>query len=451
MFSLNILYCYDDREQLISAETSTIKYEYTYDDRGNILTEKEYAVTVDENGEKVYTLIEANTDTYVYDETWKDKLISYNGQTITYDASGNPIDYMGHNLSWSMGRQLASFDNITYTYDENGIRASKTSNGVKTKYFVDLDGNVVYQTDETNALLFYYDRNNEVIGFRYNNDNYFYVKNQQGDITDIVDSEGEVVASYQYDAWGKIISISGSNLDIANLNPFRYRSYYYDADTNLYYLQSRYYDPEVCRFINCDNINYIGLSFNAIAYNPFAYCWNNPVNFVDYNGYLGWPGEIHNEVVNRIVDNYPYLIKNRKIKYSNGKYGYCDIMYLAGRLIWEVKRKTVSMEKAIKQLNKYVNGKYEQNGVSYSGFKRGDSRIKGELFTYSNSATTYYISYWYAGNGIIYYEYSKDSNLVPDPQTMESMAYFLVVYYTLLSILTLLTGGATAGGFLVPV
>lgn len=78
---------------MISTETSTIKHEYTYDDRGNILTEKEYAVTVDKNGEKVYTLIEANTDTYVYDETWKDKLIIYNGQTITYDAVGKPNDF----------------------------------------------------------------------------------------------------------------------------------------------------------------------------------------------------------------------------------------------------------------------------------------------------------------------------------------------------------------------
>ncbi len=276
-------YTYDSKGQLIVAENSSSKVAYSYDSRGNIIEKNEYTVSIDENNEKVYT--ENANNTYEYDQTWKDELTAYNGQTITYDASGNPIDYMGHNLSWSMGRQLASFDNITYTYDENGIRASKTSNGVKTKYFVDLDGNVVYQTDETNALLFYYDRNNEVIGFRYNNDNYFYVKNQQGDITDIVDSEGEVVASYQYDAWGKIINISGSNLEIANLNPFRYRGYYYDADTSLYYLQSRYYDPEMGRFINCDDVKYIGATESEVSYNPFAYCENEPVNRKDASGY----------------------------------------------------------------------------------------------------------------------------------------------------------------------
>lgn len=117
---------------MIAAETSSIKYEYTYDDRGNILTEKEYSISLDENNEKVYTLIEANTDTYVYDETWKDKLISYNGQSITYDAVGNPTNYMGNTLTWTMGRQLASFGSNTYTYNEEGIRTSKTVNGVKS-------------------------------------------------------------------------------------------------------------------------------------------------------------------------------------------------------------------------------------------------------------------------------------------------------------------------------
>ena len=280
-----IIYTYDDKEQLISAETSTIKYEYTYDNRGNILTEKEYAVTVDENGEKVYTLIEANTDTYVYDETWKDKLISYNGQTITYDAVGNPTNYMGNTLTWTMGRQLSSFGNISYTYNEDGIRTSKTSNGVTTKFY--LNGtNIIEQTDGTTTLYFFYDSVGEIIGFKYNGSNYLYVKNSMGDIVGIADAAGNLITSYTYDAWGKVTSVTGSNTVIGELNPFRYRSYYYDSDIQLYYLQSRYYDPEIGRFINSDDVNYLGMTESELSYNAFAYCGNNPINDIDPTGYV---------------------------------------------------------------------------------------------------------------------------------------------------------------------
>ena len=197
---------------------------------------------------------------------------------------------MGHNLSWTMGRQLASFDGITYTYNENGIRTSKTVNNVTTTYY--LDGtNIIEQITGNAVFHFYYDSGNELIGFNYADNDYIYVKNQQGDVTDITNSGGQVVASYTYDPWGKITSISGSNLEIANLNPFRYRSYYYDTETGFYYLQSRYYDPEVCRFINCDDVNYIGLTESEASYNPFAYCENEPVNSNDPVGY--WGADIH--------------------------------------------------------------------------------------------------------------------------------------------------------------
>lgn len=81
-----------------------------------------------------------------------------------------------------------------------------------------------------------------------------------------------------------MLSVTGSNLEVANINPFRYRSYYYDNETGMYYLQSRYYDPEICRFINCDDVNYIGVTESEISYNPFAYCGNKPVGDSDPNG-----------------------------------------------------------------------------------------------------------------------------------------------------------------------
>lgn len=261
------------------------KWEYPYCSRENIESKKEYTVCIDKNDEKVYTLKANGEDTYSYDTTWQDKLTSYNGQTITYDASGNPLNYMGHNLTWTMGRQLASYDNITYSYNENGIRTGKTVNGVTTKFY--LDGTrIIEMNNGTNPLHFLYDRNNEVIGFFYCGQTYLYAKNLQGDITAIINDEGFLIARYTYDDWGNctVYSAEYDYNNIANLNPLRYRSYYYDVETGLYYLQSRYYDPEVGRFINCDDVNYIGASVTELSYNAFAYCENDPVNGIDYKG-----------------------------------------------------------------------------------------------------------------------------------------------------------------------
>jgi RHS repeat-associated protein len=316
------IYSYDDKEQLISAESSTFKYEFTYDDRGNILAEKEYTVMVDENGEKVYTLIESNTDIYVYDDTWKDKLIEYNGQSITYDVVGNPTNYMGNALTWTMGRQLASFGNISYTYNEDGIRIIKTSNGVTTKFY--LNGtNIIEQTDGITILYFFYDSAGEIVGFKYNNNNYLYVKNSMGDIVGISDSAGNLIASYTYDAWGKVTSVTGSNTAIGELNPFRYRSYYYDSDIQLYYLQSRYYDPETGRFINSDNVNCLGFSIENISYNAFAYCENEPVGHIDLLGY--WAYDVHagyykTASLNKAPN--PGRVTNKKYLYSGRSYIY---------------------------------------------------------------------------------------------------------------------------------
>ena len=99
----------------------------------------------------------------------------------------------------------------------------------------------------------------------------------------IVDGSGNVVGSYTYDAWGKVLSVTGT---IAEINPIRYRSYYYDAETGLYYLQSRYYDPEIGRFISADDTQYLGASGTALGYNLFGYCENNPVNAADPDGYV---------------------------------------------------------------------------------------------------------------------------------------------------------------------
>ncbi len=268
---------------LTAVENNDTKWEYTYDVRGNILTKKEYAVTVADDGTKTYTLKENGASTFGYDTVWADKLTSFNGQTITYDEVGNPLTYRGNTLTWNFGRRLASFGNISYTYNEDGIRTKKMTEDSTTEFYLD-GSNIIRQSDGTDTLYFFYDRDDNLTGFEYDGDVYFYVKNMQGDIVAISDDSGNVVAEYTYDPWGKVLSVTGTNSALGNLNPFRYRGYYYDTDTNLYYLQSRYYDPETGRFLNSDDVNFIGTTESEISYNPFAYCENDPVNAIDPTG-----------------------------------------------------------------------------------------------------------------------------------------------------------------------
>jgi len=225
---------------------------------------------------------------YTYgDASWKDLLTAFNGQSITYDAIGNPLSYRGMTLSWAGGRRLASVSkeglSASYVYNTDGIRTQKTVNGVTTNYY--LDGNsILRQVTGNDVLEFFYDANG-VLGFYYNNTPYYYLKNLQGDIVGILDANGTQVVSYTYDAWGAPLSVTGTAADtIGQLNPFRYRSYYYDNETGLYYLNSRYYDPETCRFISVDGI--YDTNTGLLSHNMFAYCNNNPVNMVDNTGMI---------------------------------------------------------------------------------------------------------------------------------------------------------------------
>ncbi|MBQ7225822.1 MAG: RHS repeat-associated core domain-containing protein, partial [Clostridia bacterium] len=108
--------------------------------------------------------------------------------------------------------------------------------------------------------------------------------NLQGDVTDIYDSTGACVASYTYNAWGEHTVTNYTTANIGNINPFRYRGYYFDTETGFYYLNARYYDPQIKRFINADHINYLGAGSALKSYNLYAYCENNPVSFLDTEG-----------------------------------------------------------------------------------------------------------------------------------------------------------------------
>ncbi len=282
----DVTYSYDEAGQLTRVNDpqygTTV---YVYDVGGNIKYVKTYDYTTGELGTCL------NTVTYGYNNAWKDLLTNYNGQAITYDGSGNPLNYRdGMSFSWELGRQLKSLSvggkTYSYKYNPDNLRTQKTD-GTATTDFYWVNGQLTYQTDGTNDIYFLYDNNGSPIGFVLNETTYYYVKNLQGDIVAILDLNGNLMVEYTYDAWGKLLEISDySGNNLGTINPLRYRGYYYDQETGLYYLQSRYYDPTVGRFINADDIDYLGIDRTGLSYNLFAYCMNNPVNYADHSGYF---------------------------------------------------------------------------------------------------------------------------------------------------------------------
>lgn len=157
---------------------------------------------------------------------------------------------------------------------------------------------------DNNALEFVYDDGNQPFAVIYKHGQttelYYYVLNAQGDVSAILDSSGRLAASYDYDAWGNCTVYDSSAkvltdpTSIANLNPLRYRGYYYDAETGFYYLQSRYYDPAICRFINADTFATTDAN-GFLSANMFAYCENNPIMRVDADG------EIWNVIAGAVI------------------------------------------------------------------------------------------------------------------------------------------------------
>lgn len=332
-------YKYDSLCRLIREDNKEFKHTitYEYDGGGNILCKKVYDFTLVDNLD-----FEFNPQVVSYNypvSGWRDQLKLFNNQEIKeYDALGNPWIYRDNTLEWAHGRQLKRFGNIAdYHYNSNAIRTMKTIHLEKCCNYITendykncdennektfninylLDGNkILKQHDCCNDLTFYYGADG-ITGFHITSENatyegnnldhdFFYKKNAQNDIIGIYDQYGNLIIKYYYDAWGNqkaYNAVTEKPLDIYNKNnytnvsdiiqfiaiknPFRYRSYYYDFETNLYYLNSRYYDSETGRFINADNINVISSIQNTInALNLYSYCMNNPINETDSNGYF---------------------------------------------------------------------------------------------------------------------------------------------------------------------
>ena len=203
-----------------------------------------------------------------------------------------------YTFTWSQGRRLdgatLGTKQMTFTYNDAGLRTSKTVNNVTTEYFYSGSLLIAQQTGDE-ILMFYYDASGSPLGFQYRNgayasgvwDKYIYEKNIQGDIVAIYNGVGTKLVTYRYDAWGIATTNyynSGASTG-AGKNPLTYRGYYYDSDLGFYYLQSRYYDAAIGRFINADS--YLSTGTGLIGYNMYAYCNNNPVMYTDPSGHIG--------------------------------------------------------------------------------------------------------------------------------------------------------------------
>ena len=307
-YNVTYTYTYDDNGNILSVSTSdgkrtTYTYDsanqltrennqaagktwvWTYDDAGNITSRKEYAYTTGSLGSVLSTV------NYTYgDSSWGDLLTGWNGKTITSDTIGNMLSDGTWNYTWEHGRELASMSGggttWNFTYNADGLRTKRT-NGSTTYSYVYNGSRLSQMTVGSNTLYFAYDASGTPLSVTYNGTNYYYATNIQGDVTAILNTSGTAVVQYTYDAWGKLLSTTGSMASVLGVhNPLRYRGYVYDTETGLYYLQSRYYNPAMGRFINADVDASTG--HGLLGTNMFAYCANNPVNYTDESGQDWW-------------------------------------------------------------------------------------------------------------------------------------------------------------------
>ena len=280
-------YVYDVKGQLtrVNDQYADKTWKYEYDDGGNITKKKEYAYTTGSLGTAL------STKNYSYSSgDWKDLLMSYDGRSFGYDPSGNMTTNGEWSFTWKHGSELDSMSNgtdtVSFLYDAEGKRISKTVNGTTVFQYDYADGRLTRIKRNNTTLHFDYDMLGPSV-IRYNGVDYYYHRNAQGDIDGISNAAGELVASYRYDAWGKPLSITGTMAGtIGVLNPFRYRGYVYDEETGLYYLNTRYYDPEIGRFISPDSVSYLGADGTILGYDLYTYCDNDPVNNKDSDGNL---------------------------------------------------------------------------------------------------------------------------------------------------------------------
>ena len=255
---------------------------YAYDYRGFLTKADNETFGYDKNG----NITNYNGTVFGYDSVIKDKLVSVGGNAVTYAsaASLNPTSWNGRSYGFE-GRRLKSFSfggkNCSYEYDEQGHRIFKSVNGEETSYTYCGD-KLVIEDGPNGKLFFLYDENGELYGFVKDEKKYFYIKDITGTIYGIVDESGTLVGKYEYSAYGKCTILLDTD-KIATINPFRFKCYYYDRESGMYYCHTRYFVPEWGRWLNTDHFEF--LKFDDInGMNLFAYCNNSPIMYSDSTG-----------------------------------------------------------------------------------------------------------------------------------------------------------------------
>lgn len=302
-------YTYDSFGRLVSSKHGTTDHSYTYDKDGNILTKDSLA--------------------YTYDSGFKGRLRSRDDNTsLEYNdvLPSNPTYIRkpgkAFALSWE-GRRLKSAAGTTYEYNPEGIRIAKHAQNYDEYYALEgkqIAGLKRVEGGSETIALFRYDENGLLAGFSLNDDEYFYERNILGDIAAVLDSNGHPVIAYDYDDWSvpTVKTIDGAKgYFVAKIGHFFFKGYFYDEETGFYYLESRYYDPELARFISLDN--QLSSGPNTInGENLNAYCYNNPANFLDPNGHFGVGALIAIFLASMLIGGSSQLISNAIAGESGG-------------------------------------------------------------------------------------------------------------------------------------
>lgn len=278
-------YAYDNAGNVISIrEQDEETRSYRYDGRGFLTKENDTVYEYDANG----NITKIGNLTLTYDNDIKDRLIKVGDDVVTYSSSSPlmPRSYAGNVYTFE-GRKLITYANssgqYTYTYNNVGLRISKSDHrGVTTKYVYD-GTKLVTEIAPTYRLDFLYDENGELFGFiKDGTRRYFYIRDWMKNILGIIDNNGNVVVKYDCTAYGKV-TVTTDTAGLASINPFRYKGYYYDQESGMYYCETRFYVPEWGRWLNTDSPNFIEPNkLNQL--NLFAYCGNQPISRVDEYG-----------------------------------------------------------------------------------------------------------------------------------------------------------------------
>ena len=296
----------------------------------------------------------------------------------------------------------------TMEYEAGGLR-TKRSSAEKTYNYIYNGDKLVRMTVGDDTLDFTYDANGAPLTLIHNGTVYYYITNLQGDVISLETMDGMLGAHYYYDAWGKILACDGA---VAELNPLRYRGYVYDQETGFYYLQSRYYDPAVGRWINVDSI--LSTEYGLLGYNLFAYCNNNPANNIDQSGQS--PFSVLDltdyRIIHKMVQAFCMVEYNWDMEVyvkGPGSRGFLDLYDYRKNEYYEVKSNNIKRNRIMPQMERYdksviAASRYKDANI-IGPPKRGNTAVAGS-FPYG----LYDITYWLDEKGLIVYRCDLNGN-----------------------------------------